>query len=190
MVEEEQFDLIWRSLAFSARQHRDQRRKDIHQSPYINHPIQVAEVLWRVGGVRDVITLSAALLHDTIEDTGATIEEITDQFGAEVCTVVLEVTDNKSLPKSDRKRLQVEHASHLSVRATLVKLADKICNVRDVGQNPPPNWTQQRCLEYLDWAASVVSQMNGDFPELKALFEHEVSGSRALLLKSDAPKIS
>ncbi len=181
MYEEPDLDLIWRSLIFSAHQHRDQRRKDIHQSPYVNHPIQVAELLWRVGSVRDPITLTAALLHDTVEDTGATLADLEQQFGSEVSAVVREVTDDKSLPKPERKRLQIEHAAHLSERATLVKLADKICNVRDVGQSPPPNWTTQRCLEYLDWACAVVRKMNGDFSTLKTLFAQEVETSRRLL---------
>jgi guanosine-3',5'-bis(diphosphate) 3'-pyrophosphohydrolase len=112
-----------------------------------------------------------------------TPEELERQFGAQVCSVVLEVTDNKALPKPERKRLQVEHAQHLSMRAMLVKVADKICNVHDVGHSPPPKWSQQRCLDYLDWASAVVRGMKGDFPELRELFDREVDESRALLME-------
>jgi guanosine-3',5'-bis(diphosphate) 3'-pyrophosphohydrolase len=181
---ESELDLIWRALAFSAEQHRNQRRKDGEQSPYINHPIQVAETLWRVGEVRDTITLAAALLHDTVEDTGVTAAEIEARFGAEVCAVVKEVTDDKSLPKLERKRLQVEHAAGISNRARLVKLGDKICNVSDIGSSPPPNWTVERCLEYLDWAAQVVDGMRGTNPALEMLFDQKLTASRQVILKS------
>src|SRR3954465_11479885 len=117
------------ALHFAADKHRDQRRKDAEASPYINHPIEVAELLTRVGGVRDLVALQAAILHDTIEDTHTTPEELEGRFGARGRKVVEEVTDEKTLPKVDRKRLQIEHAPHLSPEARLVKLADKIANV-------------------------------------------------------------
>src|ERR1041384_6973072 len=126
--------LLLKALHFAANKHRDQRRKDIDASPYINHPIEVAETLARVGGVTDLVTLQAAILHDTIEDTTTTPEELEAAFGAEVRRVVEECTDDTKLPKADRKRLQIEHAPHLSHRAKLVKLGDKIANVRSVTQ--------------------------------------------------------
>src|SRR5512134_20524 len=132
-------DLL-KALRFSAEKHVDQRRKDARSSPYINHPIQVVETLWRVGKVRDVTLLVAAILHDTIEDTATTPEEIRDEFGEEVLALVLEVTDDKSLPKQVRKQLQVETASHKTGNAKLLKLADKICNVHDVVKSPPSVW--------------------------------------------------
>src|SRR5690349_3850684 len=103
--------LLLHALAFAAHKHRDQRRKDAEASPYINHPIALAEVLAGEGGVTDIEVLAAALLHDTIEDTDTTIEELREQFGARIAGVVGEVTDDKDLPKAERKRLQIEHAS-------------------------------------------------------------------------------
>jgi guanosine-3',5'-bis(diphosphate) 3'-pyrophosphohydrolase len=123
--------------AFAAHKHRDQRRKGAEASPYINHPIAVTNVLTNEAGITDSTVLVAALLHDTIEDTDTTVEELQAQFGPEVASIVVEVTDDKSLPKQDRKRLQIEHAATLSDQAKLVKLADKICNLRDIGQSPP-----------------------------------------------------
>jgi guanosine-3',5'-bis(diphosphate) 3'-pyrophosphohydrolase len=124
--------LLLRALAFAADRHRGQRRKDVDASPYINHPIAVAQALAEIGGVVDAATLVAALLHDTVEDTDTTLDEIEAWFGAEVRGLVAEVTDDKSLPKQRRKELQVEHAPHRSPKARLVKIADKLANLRDV----------------------------------------------------------
>lgn len=142
---------------FAARKHRDQWRKDAEASPYINHPIEVAEILARIAGVDDVTVLQAALLHDTVEDTQTSPEELEREFGSAVRKLVEEVTDDKTLPKPERKRLQIEHAPHLSPRAKLLNLADKICNVRDVTHSPPKDWDERRRVEYFDWAAKVMA---------------------------------
>jgi len=133
--------LILKALEFAAVKHRDQRRKDKDASPYINHPIALANVLWQEGGVTDPLVIAAALLHDTVEDTETTWQELRGEFGDEVAEVVLEVTDVKWLRKNVRKRLQVAKARHASERARLVKLADKICNLRDVAAHPPEGWS-------------------------------------------------
>ena len=120
------------ALAFAADKHKNQRRKDAEASPYINHPIALANLLLNEAGVEDQRVLIAAVLHDTIEDTDTTEQELVKHFGKDVADIVLEVTDDKALPKAERKRLQIEHAAHISRRAKLVKLADKICNLRDI----------------------------------------------------------
>jgi GTP diphosphokinase / guanosine-3',5'-bis(diphosphate) 3'-diphosphatase len=145
------------AISFAAHKHRAQRRKDAEASPYINHPLALAHVLATEGRVTDLKTLVAAALHDTIEDTETTCEELVERFGKAVADVVMEVTDDKTLPKSDRKRLQIEHAPHISKRAALVKLADKTCNLRDVANNPPADWRLERKQEYFDWAKAVVA---------------------------------
>ncbi len=161
LISIEDFSPFISALKFGAHKHRYQKRKDAEQTPYFNHPIEVAELLWRVGNVRDISVLTAALLHDVIEDTETTHEDIETNFGARVLSLVLEVSDDKSLPKETRKELQVKHASGLSPGARLIKIADKICNVRDVTHSPPPEWSFRRRMEYLDWAERVVKAMNG-----------------------------
>jgi guanosine-3',5'-bis(diphosphate) 3'-pyrophosphohydrolase len=163
--------LILRAAAFAARKHRDQRRKDAEASPYINHPLELARVLAEIGGVTDAATLCAALLHDTIEDTATTAEELGREFGAEIAALVAEVTDDKTLPKAERKRLQVEHAASISDKAKRVKLADKICNLTDVAQSPPIGWTLLRRREYFDWAKSVIDRLRGVDAALEAAFD-------------------
>ena len=153
--------LLLQAILFSADKHRDQRRKDQEQTPYINHPIAVAQRLWETGGVRDPITLIAALLHDTIEDTNTSTLEIETLFGQEVLSVVLEVSDDKSLPKAERKRLQIEHAADVSTRAKLIKLADKTCNLADLIHSPPPNWDVERQKQYVLWTEQVVARLRG-----------------------------
>lgn len=162
---------IIKATAFASDKHRHQRRKDAHASPYINHPIALADVLANEGGIEDEDVLVAALLHDTIEDTETTFQELVELFGQHVADIVSEVTDDRSLPTAERKRLQAEHASQISRGAKLVKLADKICNLRDIAVRPPADWTEHRKREYFDWAIAVVDGLRGVHPVLEAAFD-------------------
>jgi (p)ppGpp synthase/HD superfamily hydrolase len=173
--------MILKALHFAANKHRDQRRKGLEASPYINHPIEVAELLARVGGVTDPIILQGAALHDTIEDTKTTPEELEAAFGPEVRRVVEEVTDDKRLPKTERKRLQIDHAPHLSERAKQIKIADKISNVRGVTQAPPADWTLERRQEYLNWTAQVVAGCRGCNPSLEEFYDQMLEEGRRVL---------
>jgi guanosine-3',5'-bis(diphosphate) 3'-pyrophosphohydrolase len=148
--------LLLRAVAFAAEKHKNQRRKDVDATPYINHPIALASVLIEEGGIDDVIVLAAAILHDTIEDTATTADELRSAFGNEIAGIVLEVTDDKSLPKEVRKEEQIKHAVNASPKAKLVKLADKICNLRDIASSPPADWSDERKRGYVEWAAKVV----------------------------------
>jgi (p)ppGpp synthase/HD superfamily hydrolase len=172
---------LLKALHFAADKHRDQRRKNAEASPYINHPIEVAELLARVGGVTDVITLQGAILHDTIEDTKTTAAELEENFGAAVRAVVEEVTDDKTLEKQDRKRLQIEHAPRLSERAKQIKLADKISNVLGVTHTPPAKWSVVRRSEYLDWTEAVVAGLRGSNPALEKLYDELLAEGRRIL---------
>lgn len=173
--------MILKALRFSAEKHNDQRRRDSKSSPYINHPIQVAETLWTVGKVRDGVLLVAAILHDTIEDTDATPDEIRREFGEEVLGLVLEVTDDKSLPKQVRKQLQVENAPHKSFRAKLIKLADKICNVHDLVHSPPSGWPLKRKQEYLTWSKKVIDGVRGANKELEDRYDEVLEEGKRFL---------
>lgn len=163
--------LILKALEFAAQKHRDQRRKDKDASPYINHPIQLANVLRQEGGVADPVVIAAALLHDTVEDTETTWQELRGEFGDEIANIVLEVTDVQWLKKIVRKRLQVAKARHASHAARLVKLADKICNLRDVAARPPASWSLERRREYFEWAKEVVDKLRGTHPGLERKFD-------------------
>jgi len=132
-------------------------------------------------GVDDPVALRAALLHDTIEDTETTADEIGRMFGPEVRAVVLEVSDDKSLPKERRKQLQIEHAPSLSTRAKLVKLGDKICNVLDVANNPPAGWSLERRREYLDWTEAVVEGCRGVNRGLEAHYDQALAEARTAI---------
>ena len=178
---------LFRALVFAAEQHRHQRRKGADAAPYINHPIRVAAVLALEAGVTDEPTLLAAVLHDTIEDTNTTAEELEREFGARVAGLVLELTDDKSLPKEVRKQLQIDHAPAASAEAKRIKIADKICNVRDVAENPPRDWSVTRRREYLDWAEQVVAGCRGADPALAALFDRVLRDGRARLDGRHAP---
>ena len=167
-----------KAASFAAMRHRDQRRKDAEKSPYINHPIQVASLLASAGNVEDEDILIAAMLHDTIEDTQTSAEEIESDFGANVVKLVLEVTDDKSLEKVERKRLQVELAPKKSAGAKQIKIADKICNVRDITSSSPIGWPKARKSEYLDWAERVIAGCRGVNVLLDAQFDLELDAAR------------
>jgi len=162
---------VFRALRFAAARHRRQRRKDSEDTPYINHLIAVLGILWETGGVRDPVTLTAAVLHDTIEDTETSRAELEREFGAEVAGLVAEVSDDKTLPKQRRKELQIEQAGTASSRARQLKLADKTANVSDIGMGPPLTWSPERRSEYVDWARQVVDRIRGANPELEAHFD-------------------
>ena len=167
------------ALAFSATKHRDQRRKDVEASPYINHPIALVDVLVNEGGILNWDVLCAALLHDTIEDTQTTADELTKAFGKNVASIVLEVTDDKALPKEERKLQQIAHAPHSSHEAKLVKIADKICNLRDILASPPSGWDVQRKKAYFEWAAAVVAGIRGSNSKLEKIFDALLEKGRA-----------
>ncbi len=171
--------ILLKAIHFAADKHRDQRRKGEGHAPYINHPVAVAQTLWEAGGVRDSVALVAAVLHDTIEDTDTTPAELAQLFGQEVLSVVLEVTDDKSLSKEMRKQLQIDHAHTLSQRARLVKLGDKISNLRDLVDCPPPDWSFKRRQEYVTWTENVIAGLRGVNPGLEACYDAELKRGKA-----------
>ncbi len=169
------------ALHFAAGKHRDQRRKDSYASPYINHPVQVAELIARAGRVSDLATLQAAILHDTLEDTETTLEELKARFGSEVAGLVKEVTDEKGLRNETRKRLQIEHAPNLSSKAKHIKIADKLSNIMAVTHTPPKGWSKKRRLEYLEWSERVVAGCRGTNKGLEARYDESLREYRGIL---------
>jgi (p)ppGpp synthase/HD superfamily hydrolase len=171
---------ILAAAKFAATKHKSQLRKN-GATPYINHPMEVAEMLSRVARVNDPEVIAAALLHDTIEDTATSADEIRTIFGDRVLSLVQECTDDKSLPKAERKRLQVANAPHKSDEAKLIKIADKISNMRDIAEDPPPDWSWQRRWDYLDWAQQVFDGLSGVSFELDQAFNTMMERCRKAL---------
>lgn len=178
--------LILKSLEFAAFRHKGQLRKGEGRTPYINHPIQVADLLANYAGETDPVLISAAILHDVVEDTvNSTLErdelvnEISEIFGGEILSLTLEVTDDKTLDKLERKRLQVETASQKSDRAKKLKIADKIMNLRDLTDNPPSDWSIERITAYFDWAEKVVVGLRGLNQKLDDMFDQALVIARA-----------
>ncbi len=169
--------LLFKALAFSAEKHTKQRRKDVDKTPYINHPISLANILAK-RWVIDENVLCAAILHDTIEDTDTTVEELQEHFGEKIKSIVLEVTDDKSLEKSVRKQKQVEHAASISHEAKLVKLADKIANITDIINSPPEDWSSIRKKEYFNWARAVVDNLRGAHQGLEKDFDDLINKAK------------
>ena len=176
MIEENDLKLLMKALTFAAEKHKNQRRKNVEASPYINHPISLANILCNKALVTDINVICGALLHDTVEDTETTEDELVAESGHDIGSIVRDVTDDKSIEdKQERKRLQIEHAAHISEPAKLVKLADKISNLRDVANDSPAGWNLQRRRDYFDWAKQVIDQLRGVHPGLESLFDEAYS---------------
>jgi len=170
-IAQSDLQLLMKALAFATHKHKDQRRKDPDASPYINHPVALANTLVNEGGITDIEIICAALLHDTVEDTETTPDELTEVFGPSITGIVMECTDNKSLPKATRKQAQIDHAKHMTTKAKAVKLADKISNLRDVSICPPADWSLERRQQYFDWAKQVVDRLRGQWPDMESVFD-------------------
>ena len=181
---------LLRAADFAARRHADQRRKGESAEPYLNHLIEVASLLAETTGGGDETLLVGELLHDAIEDVGVTEAEIGEGFGDEVLALVREVTDDKSLPKEQRKRLQIETAPRKSDRAKLLKVADKTSNLRAMAVSPPAGWPLDRIRAYVDWAEAVVAGCRGLEPALDALFDDAVVQARARIAEQAAAENS
>lgn len=160
-----------RALDFAAHKHIDQRRKGVRAEPYVNHLSEVALLVAEATGGQDAVAVIAALLHDTLEDTDASYEEIERLFGPEVVKVVAETTDDKRMSKAERKQHQIDAAPTASRRAKLVKLADKVSNLRSMAASPPADWPLTRKVEYFEWAHAVVAGLRGTDARLEALFD-------------------
>jgi (p)ppGpp synthase/HD superfamily hydrolase len=165
---------VMRAADAAARWHVNQRRKGSAQEPYINHLLEVASLVAHATDRTDTDVVIAALLHDAIEDQHVKSEIIASKFGEHVANIVMEVTDNKSLPKEERKRLQIVNAPKKCREAKLIKLADKISNVRAVTISPAIGWPVQRRLDYIDWAKKVVAGLRGTSPWLEQQFDEAV----------------
>ena len=186
----EETKILLRALAFAAEKHRFQKRKDTTGTPYINHPINVALTLAEIGEETDDDLLVAAILHDTIEDTQTTPEEISTRFGPPVLSLVLEVTDDKNLPKEERKQLQVLNASKKSESARKLKLSDKICNVMDIIHHPPGNWSIERKQQYLSWAEQVLEGLRGTNLKLENKLRELINEGRKVFTVAEASELA
>lgn len=162
---------VLRAADAAARWHVHQRRKGIAQEPYVNHLLEVASLVAEATSDSDPALVIAALLHDAVEDQEVPIEMIVREFGKQVADIVMEVTDDKTLPKDERKRRQVENAGNKSHKAKLIKLADKTSNLRTIASSPAADWSVERRLEYIEWANEVVAGLRGTSPWLEQQFD-------------------
>jgi (p)ppGpp synthase/HD superfamily hydrolase len=164
--------ILTQAFDFACRTHAAQRRKGAGQEPYVNHLAEVAHLVAQATSGADENLIIAALLHDVVEDQGVTRGQIVELFGEDVAALVMEVTDDKSLPKDERKRLQIEHAAHISARARILKMADKTSNLRAIQHSPPP-WPHARKQRYFAWAKAVVDNARGVNGWIEAAFDAE-----------------
>jgi guanosine-3',5'-bis(diphosphate) 3'-pyrophosphohydrolase len=178
--------LVTRAADFAARRHVEQRRKGAAREPYINHLVEVADLLAEATGGEDAALIAAGFLHDTLEDTPTEYEELQTVFGHDVAALVAEVTDDKSLPKTERKRLQIVTAAKKTERARLLKIADKISNVRALAVSPPADWERDRVSEYIDWAQQVVNHCRGINAFLDSVFDAAVVDARTAIAEQGA----
>lgn len=181
MASKVSLDRLFDAINFAICKHHNQIRKDQRGSPYITHPLSVAQAIYEIGGVEETDILVSAILHDTIEDTDTSEAEIKEKFGEYILAIILEVTDDKSLEKMERKRRQVAHAGGLSYAARIIKLADKLVNCRDVLLSPPKDWPLTRRQAYIQWAADVVYEIRGVNPALENAFDEMLQDAQTQL---------
>ncbi len=179
--------LITRAFAFAARRHVDQRRKGERAEPYVNHLAEVAELVAEASGGEDPVLVAAAILHDVVEDTPTSLEEVARRFGPQVAELVAEVTDDTALPSAERKRRQLARAPELSSRARRIKIADKISNLRALRTSPPRGWDEARKAAYLSWSRAVVDALRGTDPRLERAFDEEAKALAQALGCDPAP---
>lgn len=179
--------LLARAWDFAARRHADQRRKGQRQEPYVNHLAEVAELVATATAGRDANLVAAAVLHDTVEDTETELDELRDNFNDDIAALVADVTDDKSLPREDRKQRQIDHAPGKPPRAKILKLADKTSNLRSLAQSPPVDWSLMRRRDYVVWAVKVAAGLKGANPWIDARFEEAVGAMRAKLTETADP---
>lgn len=172
---------VMRAAQFAAERHANQRRKGRDQEPYVNHLIEVVHLLAQSTGASDGVLLAAGYLHDTVEDTDTSLDELTRVFGAEVARVVAEVTDDTALRKEARKQAQIDGIARKSPRAQLLAIADKTANVASIVRSPPMDWNRPRMVEYGDWAEAVVAQVRGRDACLDLAFTEALQRLRAKL---------
>lgn len=170
--------LLFKALNYAAEQHKAQRRKGDDSVPYINHPIKVTTILTQFVSTPSDELIAASLLHDVVEDTDATIDDIKNMFGPVIASIVQEVTDDKSLPKIESKQKQIDNAPHLSINAKLIRICDKIANVRDICGENIPDWDYKTKIEYINWAEEVVKGLGKFHDELEFTFKDEVRWGR------------
>lgn len=171
------FEKLLKAVEYAAEKHEGQVRKDVEKTPYIIHPIGVAEQVWDVGNIRSVNVLTSALLHDTLEDTNATEEEIKELFGARVLYTVKEVTNDQTLSTQENKQRQVDHAPSMSLDGQLVKLADRLYNVRDLDP-PPPSWSEEKVNEYYSWGKKLLAALRGTNEDLELALQKLINFHR------------
>jgi (p)ppGpp synthase/HD superfamily hydrolase len=173
--------LVARAADFAARRHAGQRRKGRAAEPYVNHLAEVALLLAEATDGRDAALVAAGWLHDTVEDTTTSREELAEAFGETIAALVAEVTDDKSQPKAVRKQTQIDSAPKKSPAAKALKIADKVSNLRSLIASPPDDWERARLLDYVDWAEKVVGGCRGANTRLDRLFDETVAAAREAL---------
>lgn len=165
---------VFAALSFAAQRHRDAPRPGA--DPCLAHPIAVADAIVSIGGVTDAVVLCAALLHDVVNNTETPPQLLMDRFGREIADVVLDISDDRSLPEVQRRRVQVAYAPNLSGRARLVRLADMLCRLRRLAAVP----RAERAAE-VAWVAQMVAGLGGMNTAL------ETAADAALLALHDTP---
>jgi len=168
----------------AARWHVHQRRKGAAKEPYINHLLEVATLVAEATGGKDPNLVIAALLHDAIEDCEVPAQLIAETFGSDVADLVVEVTDDKTLEKGERKKRQVDGAPKKTDRAKLLKLADKTSNLRALVLSPAPDWSVRRRIEYIEWARKVAQGLRGVHADLERQFDEAARAAERSLVPS------
>jgi guanosine-3',5'-bis(diphosphate) 3'-pyrophosphohydrolase len=159
LISEKDAEVVLDAVAFSAEKHKLQVKSNAKKTPYIIHPLEVADHVARIGGVYDKDVLIAALLHDVLDDTATTEKEISNLYGNNVASYVVEMTTTKGISLKEQKKEQIRSAFHQTPSVAIIKLSDKLSNLETLAKNPPSNWSRDRIDQYFQWAQSVIENL-------------------------------
>ncbi len=174
-ISEKDAEIVLDAVAFSAEKHKLQVKSNAKKTPYIIHPIEVADLALKVGQVYDKDVLVAALLHDVLDGTTATEKEISDHYGKTVASYVQEMTSPKDLSLKEQKKEQIKAAFHQTPNVAIIKLSDKLSNLGTLAKNPPSNWSRDRIDQYFQWAQSVIENLPESNQPLKKQVKQVIS---------------
>jgi len=185
-MEQDDTGRLLEAIKYASEKHAGQLRKGSARIPYINHPIAVTQLLYETG-VSETDVLIAGALHDVIEDTNTPPDEIKEFFGSDILNLILELTDDMSLPHDERKQRQIETAPGISIPAKMIRIADKICNLRDI-MYYPIDWDTEKKKLYMEWAEQVVAGCRGLNLALDTVFDETLEKFSILLSAEERSK--
>jgi len=174
-LNEKDAEAVLGAAIFATEKHKSQVRSNEKKTPYIIHPIEVADLVMKIGHVYDKDVLITALLHDVMDDTQTTYEQITSLYGTKVSSYLEEMTSKQGLSLKEQKKQQIMQAFRQNPSVAIIKLSDKLSNLKTLATSPPPSWSRDRIDQYFQWAQTVIENLPESNQLLKKAVKNVIS---------------